>query len=519
MKIFSKDQIYQGNQVTVSMQDITEIELMERTGIQLFNWLHVRMQGAQVPIHVFCGIGNNGGNGLVLARQLITHGYNVKVYVVNCSDKRTKGFLVNYDLIKQTTKKWPNMLTENSSFPEILKEDIIVDAVFGIGLNRPIAAWVQSLFIHFKESRAFTLSIDIPSGVYTDKAVEDEDGVVWANYTLSFQSPKLIFFLPDTAKFSPQWEVIDIGIEREFLFTTETESVLIAKNEVLPMYKPREKFSHKGNYGHSMIVGGSFGKMGAAVLASRAALVIGSGLVTSFIPKKGCQILQITCPEGMVITDDNDLFVSNIEYDIEPSAIGIGIGMGTNDQTILALESFLKTNKRPLVIDADALNILSQKATLLKLLPESSVLTPHPKELERLIGVWGSDFDKLKKTKAFSKKYNVIVVIKGAHTMTVYGDKYYINTTGNPGMATAGSGDVLTGIITGLISQGYDTLVASIFGVYLHGKAADIAVERSGYQSLIASHIIDTLGEAYIDLFKQPEQTQVENADTNSEEG
>ena len=517
MKIFSKDQIYQGNQVTVSMQDITEIELMERTGIQLFNWLHVRMQGAQVPIHVFCGIGNNGGNGLVLARQLITHGYNVKVYVVNCSDKRTKGFLVNYDLIKQTTKKWPEMLIEGSVYPEILQEDIIVDAVFGIGLNRAIVDWVKSLFVHFRNSKAFTLSIDVPSGVYTDQPIEDENGVVWANYTLSFQSPKLIFFLPETAKFSTQWEVIDVGIEREFLFTTETESVLIAKNEVLPMYKPRDKFSHKGDFGHSMIVGGSYGKMGAAVLASRAALAIGSGLVTSFIPKDGYQILQITCPEGMVITDDNDLLISNIEYDIEPNTIGIGMGMGMDDRTMLAFESFLKANKTPLVIDADAINILSQKKGLLKLLPESSVLTPHPKELERLIGVWESDFDKLKKAKAFSKKYNIIIVIKGAHTMTVYDDKYYINTTGNPGMATAGSGDVLTGVITGLISQGYDTLVASIFGVYLHGKAADIAVERSGYQSLVASHIIDTLGAAYIDLFKPPEQPQVENADTNTE--
>lgn len=517
MKIFSKEQIYQGNQITVSNQDITEIDLMERSGIELFNWLHVRMQGAQVPIHVFCGIGNNGGNGLVLARQLITHGYNVKVYIVNCSDKRTKGFLVNYDLIKQTTKKWPEMLSEDSSFSEILKEDIIVDAVFGIGLNRPTADWVKSLFVHFKKSNAFTLSIDVPSGVYTDKAIEDENGVVWANYTLSFQSPKLIFFLPDTAKFSTQWEVIDIGIEREFLFTTETESVLIAKNEVLPMYKPRDKFSHKGDFGHSMIIGGAYGKMGSAVLASRAALSIGAGLVTSFIPKSGYHILQTTCPEVMVITDDNDVLISNIKFDIQPNAIGVGIGMGMNDRTILAFESFLKTNKKPLVIDADALNILSQKTALLKLLPESTVLTPHPKELERLIGTWNSDFDKLKKTKAFSKKYKVIVVIKGAHTITVFNDKYYINTTGNPGMATAGSGDVLTGVITGLISQGYDTLVASIFGVYLHGKAADIAVESSGYQSLIASHIIDFLGEAYIDLFKQPEQPQVENADTNSE--
>ncbi|MEM5564381.1 NAD(P)H-hydrate dehydratase [Psychroserpens sp. AS72] len=510
MKIFSKEQIYEGDQLTAKKQNITSTELMERAGIQIFNWLHVRMQGAQVPIHVFCGIGNNGGDGLVVARHLITHGYNVKTYVVNCSDKRTKDFLINYDLIKQTTKKWPDMLACEADFPEFHKDDIIVDAVFGIGLNRPVNDWVKSLFLHFKKSQAFTLSIDIPSGIYTDKVVEDENGVVWANYTLSFQSPKLIFFLPETAKFSTQWEVLDIGIDREFLFTTETESELIGKNEVLPIYKPREKFSHKGDYGHSLIIGGSYGKIGSALLSSRATLSIGAGLVTTFIPKCGYQIIQTAFPEGMVITDDNETMISDIKFDIEPTVIGVGIGMGTNAETVSALEKFLKTNKTPLVIDADGLNILSKKKTLLKLLPEMSVLTPHPKELERLIGKWKDDFDKLKKAKAFSKKYNVVLVIKGANTITIYNEKLYVNTTGNPGMATAGTGDVLTGVITGLISQGYDALGATVFGIYLHGKAADIAIEDLGYQSLTASHIIDALGEAYIDLFQQPEQQPVE---------
>ncbi|MFD2916054.1 NAD(P)H-hydrate dehydratase [Psychroserpens luteus] len=510
MKIFSKEQIYEGDQLTSKKQNITSTELMERAGIQIFNWLHIRMQGAQVPIHVFCGIGNNGGDGLVVARHLITHGYNVKTYVVNCSDKRTKDFLINYDLIKQTTKKWPDMLSCETDFPEIHKDDIIVDAVFGIGLNRPINDWVKSLFVHFKKSGAFTLAIDVPSGVYTDKAIEDENGVVWANYTLSFQSPKLIFFLPETAKFSIEWEVLDIGIDREFLITTETESELIGKNEVLPIYKPRKKFAHKGDFGHSLIIGGSYGKMGSALLSSRAALSIGAGLVTSFIPKIGYQIMQTAFPEGMVITDDNETMISDIKFDIEPTVIGLGIGMGTSTETASALEKFLKTNKKPLVIDADGLNIMSKKKALLKLLPEMSVLTPHPKELERLIGKWKDDFEKLKKAKAFSKKYNVVLVIKGANTITVYNEKLYVNTTGNPGMATAGTGDVLTGVITGLISQGYDALGAAIFGVYLHGKAADLAIEDLGYQSLIASYIIEALGEAYIDLFKQTEQPQVE---------
>ena len=507
MKLFSKEQIYEADRLTVEKQNISTDDLMERAGIQIFNWIDSRMQGAQVPIHVFCGIGNNGGDGLVLSRHLVTHGYNVITYVVNCSDKRSKDFLINYDRIKNVTKRWPILLNCKEEFPSISPDDIIVDAVFGIGLNRPADSWVKSLFKHFRASKAFTLSIDMPSGLYADKVPEDENGVVWADYTLSIQVPKLVFFLPDTAKYTVQWEILDIGIDPEYLMVTETDTELIGKYEVLPLYKPREKFDHKGTFGHSLIVGGSYGKIGSVVLASRSALTVGAGLVTAFVPKCGYTILQTTLPEAMVISDDHMDILTNIKFEIEPTVIGIGVGVGTNSKTITAFETFLKTNKSILVVDADGINILAKKKSLLKLLPENSVLTPHPKELERLIGKWKDDFDKLKKTKAFSKKYKLIIVIKGANTITVFNDKLYINTTGNPGLATAGSGDVLTGIITGLISQGYEYLAASIFGVYLHGKSADIAVETFGYQSLIASNVIQYIKDAFMDLFREPEQT------------
>ena len=517
MKLFSKEQIYEGDKITAERQEIVSTDLMERAGIQIFNWIHMRMQGAQVPIHVFCGIGNNGGDGLVLARHLIIHGYNVNTYIINCSDKRSKDFLINYDRIKNVTKKWPTLLGCNEDFPEIHRDDIIVDAVFGIGLNRPIDDWVASLFVHFRNTKAFTLAIDVPSGLFTDKVPEDENTVVWANYTLSFQSPKLVFFLPDTAKYTQQWEVLDIGIDPEFLFITETAAELIGKHEVLPIYKPRDKYAHKGDFGHSLIIGGSYGKMGSVILASKGALQIGAGLVTAFVPKCGYSIMQSAFPEAMVITDTDENLISNIDFDdIIPNVIGLGIGLGTAEKTLIAFEAFLKSNKTPLVIDADGINILAKKKALLKLLPESTVLTPHPKELERLIGNWKDDFDKLERTKKFSKKYKTIVVIKGANTITVFGDKLYINTTGNPGMATAGTGDVLTGNITGLVSQGYDALSATLFGIYLHGKSADIAIQDFGYQSLTATHIVNYLGKAYLDLFKQPEQPEVEEA--NDEE-
>ncbi|MBO3117511.1 NAD(P)H-hydrate dehydratase [Winogradskyella sp. DF17] len=517
MKVFSKEQIYEGDRLTTERQNISSTDLMERAGTQIFNWMHLRMQGAQVPIHVFCGIGNNGGDGLVLSRQLIIHGYNVKTYIVNYSETRSKDFLINYDRIKNTTKDWPTVLTSSNDFPLINQDDIIVDAVFGIGLNRPPADWVKDLFLKFRASKSFTLSIDIPSGLYTDKVVNDTEAVVYANYTLSFQSPKLVFFLPNTAKYTVQWEVLDIGIDRDYLIQTEAAVELISKYEVLPFYQPRDKFSHKGHFGHVLMIGGSFGKIGAVHLASRSALIAGAGMVTAYLPTCGYTSLQSALPEVMVVCDKGEKQIESITYDFDATVVGIGVGIGTSEETMKAFEAFLKTNKRPLVIDADAINLLAQNKALLKYLPVQTVLTPHPKELERLIGEWHDDFDKLNKVVEFSKAHKVIIVIKGAHTITINGNKKYVNTTGNPGMATAGSGDVLTGIISGLIAQGYEPLAATLFGVYLHGKSGDIAVESYGYQSLIAGHIIDSLGEAYIDLFKQPEESSesAENDENN----
>ncbi len=507
MKIYSADQIYEAINSTIEKNKITSNELMEFAGTQIFNWFHSRMQGAQVPIHVYCGIGNNGGCGLVLGRQLLQHGYNVHVYVVNFSDKRTKDFLINYDRIKEF-KVWPRLLSSGEDFPEMKKEDIIVDAIFGIGLNRATSDWVKKLIKYINASDAYTVSLDVPSGLYPNRTPEDKEAVIESNYTLTFQAPKLSFFLPETGVYMQQWEALDVGLDPAYLLATDTEVQLIDRFEVLPLYIPREKYAHKGTYGHSLIVGGSFGKMGAVTLASSACLRVGTGLITAYIPQCGYTILQTSLPEAMVICDEGEKSIAKIQFDIAPKAIGMGIGMGTDPVTVKALKAFLKTNKMPLIIDADALNILSETKTLLKSVPPKSILTPHPKELERLIGAWNDDFDKLEKTKAFAKKYDVIVIIKGANTITVYDHHLYINNTGNPGMATAGSGDVLTGMLTGLFSQGYDALKTAIFGVYLHGKAGDIALASFGYQALTASDIVDHIGDAYLDLFKKPEEPQ-----------
>jgi hydroxyethylthiazole kinase-like uncharacterized protein yjeF len=509
MKIYSTAQIYEAIDITIQKNQITSNDLMEFAGTQIFNWFHMRMQGAQVPIHIYCGIGNNGGCGLVLGRHLLHHGYNVQVYVVNFSDKRTKGFLTNYDRIKEF-KVWPRLLKEGEAFPEMKKEDIIVDAIFGIGLNRETADWVKDLIKYINASEAYTVSLEVPSGLYPDHGPEDKEAVIESNYTLTSQAPKLSFFLPETGVYMQQWEAIDIGLDQEYLQTTDTEAQLIDTFEVLPLYMPREKFAHKGTYGHSLIIGGSYGKMGAVTLSSSACLRVGAGLVTAYIPKCGYTVLQSSFPEAMVVCDADEKHISKIEYDVEPTVIGIGVGLGTEEATVTALETFLKTNTTRLVIDADALNILAAHTELLEYIPKGSILTPHPKELKRLIGEWSDDFDKLSKAKAFAKKYDCILIIKGAHTVIVYDTYLYINNTGNPGMATAGSGDVLTGMLTGLLSQGYDPIKAAIFGVYLHGKAGDLALLGLGYQALLASDIIDFIGDAYLDLFKKSEEPAAE---------
>lgn len=275
---------------------------------------------------------------------------------------------------------------------------------------------------------------------------------------------------------------------------------LITKEEIIKFYKPVNPQTHKGLQGHAVIVAGSYGKIGAAVLASKSCLKSGCGLVTTFTPKCGYQILQISIPEVMVITDENANFVTNINLPLSPQAIGIGPGIGKELATQKALFEFLRINKSTLVLDADALNIFAENKSWLELVPENTILTPHPKELERLIGNWNSESEKFQKTIAFSEKYKVIIVMKGAPTFIINKNKIYENTTGNAALATAGSGDVLTGIITGLLAQNYETVQAAKLGVFLHGLTADIALPQTGYQSFIASDIIENLGKAFLIL-------------------
>lgn len=476
---------------------------MERAATQIFNWLHKRMQGAQVPIHIFCGIGNNGGDGLALGRLLIESGYNVTIYVANFTDKRSKCFLINYGRVKSVTKKWPILMKGEKDFPEIHQDDIIVDALFGIGLNRAPEGWVKQLIQYLNAQKAFRLAIDIPSGLSANEALLDGEAVIKANHTLTFQSPKLTFFLPETGKFVPYFEVLEIGLDPEYMMSAKPLARLIDKPQAQLFYKQREKYSHKGTYGHSLLIGGSKGKMGAMVLATKAALRAGSGLATAFIPECGLTILQTTVPEAMVQTASSTDLITDFNSNLEATAIAVGPGLGVDAKTKAALKSILEKSEQPMVIDADAINLIAGSPTLLKKVPKHSVFTPHPGELAKLLKGWKDDFDKLKKAKAFCKKNEMVMVIKGANTVTVFNEDLFINTTGNPGMATAGSGDVLTGVITGLLAQGYDPPVAAMFGVYLHGSAGNLGVQDHGYEALLAGDIIDHLGKAFVALFEK----------------
>ncbi|APU69913.1 NAD(P)H-hydrate dehydratase [Christiangramia flava] len=505
MKILSGKQISEADKYTIEHDGITSEELMERAGTLVFKQIHQRLQGAPIPIKIFCGIGNNGGDGLVIGRHLIQHGYDVKLYTVAYSDKRSEDFLKNYEKIKDITNDWPGLIKEVDDFPEISVGDFVIDAIFGVGLNRPIESWVAKLVTHINDSGAFTLAVDIPSGLFDDQP--PQGSVIQANYTLTFGAPKLVFYLPDTMDYAGEVQVLDIGLNKRFIAGIDSRTYLIGKQEAPALYQPRNKNSHKGDYGNILIAGGSYGKIGSVLLSATAAMHTGSGLCTLYVPKCGYEIIQSSLPEAMVLTDENEQKLSDFPIDFEADTIGFGMGAGTENESITAFEKLLQNQKKPILVDADGLNMLSKKPELLKLLPENSVLTPHPGELKRLIGEWENDFEKLEKARNFSKKFNVILVIKGAYTFILQNEELFINTSGNPGMATAGSGDVLSGVITSLMGQNYQPVAASILGVFIHGLSGDLVASAQGYEGVTSGEMARNMGKAFQYLFQKEIKT------------
>ena len=500
MKILSTSQIKDWDAYTIQEESITSIQLMERAASAFTRWfLEYFPDTEKATIKIFCGTGNNGGDGLAIARLLHHKFYKVEVYCCQISSKKTVDFIKNFERLPSRNAIPTYTINVSSPFPVLTQHDILIDALFGSGLNREVSGYWALLIEHINQSQATKVAVDIPSGLYADQPTIGP--VLAADATLSFQLPKLAFFFPENAAKLGNYHIQPIGLSTIFLQKSDTLFHFIEPNLIGAIYKSRKKFDHKGTFGHALLIGGSYGKIGAIQLATMACLRSGAGLVTVHAPQCAYNILQIGIPEAMVSVDEHPSFYSNNPPLTRYKAIGIGCGLDQQAVSQAAFLELLQNSTIPLVIDADALNMLAKQPAWMSLLPTNSVLTPHPKEFERLFGSSANDFERnrLQREKAIQLK--VFIVLKGAHTCIACPDgSCYFNTTGNPGMGTAGSGDVLTGIITALLVQRYMPKNAAILGVYLHGLAGDLAAKELGQEALIASDISQFLGKGFLSI-------------------
>lgn len=499
MKILSTSQIREADAYTITHEPIASIDLMERAASACVIWLHKRYKKVD-NVFVFCGTGNNGGDGLAIARLM--HKYiisKITVVIVEHNDKSTPDFLTNSKQYKENKERKKVIINPGSILPEIPDGALVIDALVGSGLSKPVTGLLAEVVEHINNSKAAKIiSIDIPTGLFAEDNSANSGKVICADYTLTFELPKLAFLFPENEPFVGEWQVLPIGLSKEFIAKTTTNYHYITEETILPLLKKRTKFSHKGTFGHALIIAGSKGKMGAAVMAAKSALRAGAGLVSAHIPNCGYTVLQSSVPEAMCETDENETHISGQIKTGNCNAVAVGPGIGNDPDTVRALKLLIQDTTVNTVFDADALNIIAENKTWFAFMRGGSILTPHPKEFERLFGKTDNSFERLKLQREMAMKYGFYIVLKGAHTSIAFPDgSVYFNSTGNPGMATGGSGDVLTGIICGLLAQGYKPYEASILGVYLHGIAGDVAAENRSEQGMTAMDIIEGMGEAW----------------------
>ncbi len=499
MKILTSEQIRKVDAETIRREGITSLELMKRASLAFFDWFTEKHSDKNLSVIVFAGVGNNGGDALVVARMLSNAGYRVGVCVVEYSSSYSEDCAHNLRRIKADNISY-KIVSDETRLPDISVYDIVVDGIFGTGLSREVTGIAAAAINKINESGKPVVSIDVPSGLFIER---NTTFAVKAADTVTLQIPKLALFLPENSSFTGDVSIVNIGLNEKVIDGVATNFFYTSENEVAKLIKPLLKFAHKGTQGHALIIGGSFGKMGSVCMAAKAALKMGCGLVTSFIPKCGVPVIQSYFPEGMALSDSDEEVITSISYDILPDAIGIGVGMGLDHKTEQAFFDFIVTNKLPLVVDADGLNILSRNRGWLSYLPSKTILTPHPKELWRLIGEWSNDYDKIEKTMQLARMYDLIVVVKGAYSLIIDSDNIFVNSSGTPALATAGSGDVLTGMLTGLLAQGYSAPDAARLGVYMHGMTAEITKNTICARSFTASDIIDSIGDTYRILEKR----------------
>ena len=509
MKILSAAQIRQLDQATIAEQGLTSAQLMERAAQALLFWFYGEYGHSRVPADtlVLCGPGNNGGDGLALARLLHEAHYAVRVALLPAG-KHSADWQHNRQRLPEAV---PVAEISAPHLPSIAPDTLVIDALFGTGLSRPLAGLAAAVVAHLNAAQARVLAVDIPSGLFADAPQPADSPVVRAAHTVSFGGPKLAFLLPQNADFMGKWQVEDIGLSTGFIAATATPWHYTDAAAVAGQLPPRPKFSHKGTFGHALLLAGSRGKMGAAVLAAGACLRGGAGLLTAHIPGCGYDIFQISQPEAMCLTDAQADFISELPALKPYQAVGIGPGLGQDAASLAVLRQLLKDAAKPLdktgqplplVIDADALNLLGRHRELLKLLPENTVLTPHPKEFERLTGPAHDDYHRLELLRDFATQHRCLVVLKGAYTClaTPTGELHF-NSTGNAGMATGGSGDVLTGVLLALRAHArLPAFEAVRLGVYAHGRAGDLAAAQTGQAGLVAGDIVRHLGPALAEV-------------------
>lgn len=493
LKILSAQQQKELDAYTIAHEPVASIDLMERACRAFCSWFTVKFDETH-SIGVVCGTGNNGGDGLGIARMLLEYGYRVKVWIVKGGIKETPDFTTN--LRRLSGKVNIIEITDGTAQIQFEGCDVLVDALFGSGLNRPVEGIYAEAIRAINNAPGVRVAVDIPSGLMAD--VPSAGEVVKASFTVTFQLPKLAFLMPQNFAYVGEWSVVDIGLSKKFIEQARTKYYLLTRTGVGKLIKPRSKFDHKGRYGHALLVAGSKGKAGAAVLAALGALRSGAGLLTVHVPGSAYTILQTAVPEAMTEVDqDADVF--SVPPATEPyNVIGAGPGLGMDAKTVRALEALLAKARTPFVLDADALNIISANPHLLQAIPKGSVLTPHPGEFRRLVGGWQNDFDRLERQVELASRLQLVVVVKGAHSAIALPDgTVWFNNTGNPGMAKGGSGDALTGIITGLMARGYAAADAARVGCWVHGLAGDLALHEKGLESLITRDLLEKLPEAF----------------------
>lgn len=500
MKILSASEIRQWDQFTIENEPVSSINLMERAAAECVHWLMRHCPDAESFV-VCCGKGNNGGDGLAIARMLIEKRYPVNIYILEFGHKGTDDFQTNLSRLQVLSSPAIHFIQSAEHFPSFSPADVIIDSLYGSGLNRRLEDVTAKLVDHINQSGNEVIAIDIPSGLFVDRSSKGNT-IVKAKHTLSFQCYKPAFLMPENAALIGEVDILDIGLHPDFPATVSTQYELLDETTIRSIHKPRNRFAHKGSFGHALLLAGSYGKIGAAVLSAKACLRSGPGLLTCHIPKCGYDILQTSVPEAMVLTDFNSSFLTKTEEDLTKyDAIGIGPGIGTASETKMLLREVFDAYRSPVVIDADALNILASQKDLYKLIPAGSILTPHPKEFERLFGESSNDFERMELALRKAEELHSIIILKGHHTLIATPDqKGFFNSTGNAGMATGGSGDTLTGILTGLLAQGYSSSETALLGVYLHGLAGDIAAAELSMEAMVAGDIIECLGRAFLQL-------------------